>query len=96
VTFGGARREPFPVSGYGLLEFSLDLATDLILVETHTMGATANQVCFARVGREGTGRDSHSEIMNRRRSENREGERQVALRLQDAEVLQPCPAGQPG
>ena len=25
-----------------------------------------------------------------------EGERQVALRLQDAEALQPCPAGQPG
>lgn len=25
-----------------------------------------------------------------------EGERQIALRLQDAEALQPCPAGQPG
>ena len=37
MTFGGARRESFLVSGYGLVEFGLDLAADLILVETHTI-----------------------------------------------------------
>ena len=38
MTFGGARRKSFPVSGYGLVEFGLDLTPDLIRAETHRAG----------------------------------------------------------
>ncbi len=38
MTLGGACRESFLVSGYGLVEFGLDLTPDLIRAETHRAG----------------------------------------------------------
>jgi hypothetical protein len=66
VTFGGARRESFLVSSYGLVEFGLDLTPDLIRAETHRAGG-GQPGLFYWIGRERTGQDSNSETMNWRR-----------------------------